>query len=326
MRSCLTMFPMAVMTLIAVLALPVAEAAATGACPIRDLSVSPPSLWLLCAEGRVAVTTDGGATWREHDVPFQEELRGIEALDSQRAYAAGDNGTLLETSDGGRTWNEIPVPAEENLTSVRFFGESGWVTGWGGVMLRSPDGGRTWKRQPTNVAQALEQVYFADANHGWAVGWVGTIIRTIDGGETWREVRTPAALWSLSSVYFRDFRNGWAVGFLGTVLRTRDGGLTWEEQASPVENWLTSIVFSSPERGWIAAEDGVLFTDDGGDSWQYTDFERRLYITKLTSLDGSLVAASSRGLLRITGDGSILEEPRIIFAFGASDSQPGRQT
>jgi photosystem II stability/assembly factor-like uncharacterized protein len=313
--------PLWVILLFAAIVSSTAEAAVVSSCPIRDVSASSSALWLLCADGRIAVTDDGGATWSEREIPVQEALRGVESLDSQRAFVVGDRGTLLATDDAGRTWTQASVPTDENLTSVSFLGESGWVTGWGGVMLHSPDGGLTWERQPTHLSQALEQVHFTDLDHGWAVGWVGVIIRTVDGGKTWQQVRDPAALWSLSSVYFRDPQEGWAVGFMGQILRSRDGGQTWEKQTSPVQRWLMSVFFDNGGRGWIAAEDGVLVSDDGGDSWQYNQIEDRLSLTKLTCFDGYLIGASPRGLLQLSDADSILKTPRLVYVFGTGGSE-----
>lgn len=300
------------MLLIAIVASPGALADIDSMCRARDASAFPPTLWVLCADGRVTVSDDAGATWSERLASSSKKLRGIEALDAHRAFVSGDDGTLLATEDGGRTWKQVETPVEDHLTSVHFIGEEGWVAGWGGILLYSKDGGKTWTRQVTDTSNALESVYFADRSHGWAVGWVGTIIRTVDGGETWREVRTPAAQWSLSAVYFQNANDGWAVGFLGQILRSRDGGLSWEAQPSPSKTWLKSVVFDSAGRGWIAGTDGVLTSDDGGESWRYAVREEHLFARDLLRFDGSLLAVAAGEILQLTESGEKLDEPRRL--------------
>jgi hypothetical protein len=134
----------------------------------------------------------------------EDAILGLEIL---------DGGLLLATTDGGKTWQPRKTGTTENLIAIQTIGDSGWLSGYDGVILHSSDGERTWTRQDSGVTQALEGLYFLDAEHGWAVGWAGTVLRTLDGGKTWHAIKTDAASWSLSSVYFRDPKNGWIAGF-----------------------------------------------------------------------------------------------------------------
>jgi len=76
-------------------------------------------------------------------------------------------------------------------------------------------------------------------------------------------------------VYFRDAKNGWAVGFAGQILRSRDGGATWDAQTSPVKGWLTCVLFDGSNRGWITSDDGLLVSEDSGESWKSTPVDKR---------------------------------------------------
>jgi len=99
-------------------------------------------------DGRIAVTTDGGATWQFEEV-------------------AGD--------------------FKEPLFTVQLFPDgTGWAAGVAGEVLRRDEGGQ-WKQADLGmrVFSWLRQVGFADANNGWLVGGFGTILRTRDGGKTW---------------------------------------------------------------------------------------------------------------------------------------------
>ena len=87
---------------------------------------------------------------------------------------------------------------------VTFAGNEGWASGMNGTMIYTADGGRTWAAQKTGTSQALEGLFFLDAQHGWAVGWAGTILRTVDGGKNWLAVKSNEAQWSFSSAYFKD--------------------------------------------------------------------------------------------------------------------------
>ena len=281
-----------------------ALAADIPSCWIEDACAYGQSMKLLCQEGKVLLRVNDSDGWQERDLPVQDKLRAMEFLDADRGFIVGYNGILLATDDGGHNWRQVSLPTQENLTAIHFAGESGWIVGWGGLILHSSDGGRNWSQQPVSGAQALESVYFTDSLHGWAVGWVGEILRTTDGGRNWEQIKAPEAMWSLKAVYFRDNDNGWAVGFAGQILRSRDGGRNWEEQSSPVGSTLTSVLFDSSNRGWIATIDGLLVSEDDGESWQSVHIDDRLMLVKLISLDGSLYAFGSRVVLK-QADGSL---------------------
>ena len=272
------------------------------ACRIRD-AVFPTdtAIYLLCEQGYVLATGDAGKTWATHQTNATEKLVALAFFDPLRGLIAGGQGLVLATEDGGKSWQKRATGVNDQLTSIRVVGESAWITGHAGVILNSADARHTWTRQTTNVTQPLERLYFADALHGWAVGWVGTMLRTSDGGKNWELIKSPAAQWSLNSVYFRDDKNGWAVGFAGQILRSRDGGATWAVQESPVRSWLMSILFETPNRGWIASDDGFLVSEDGGETWKPVTFENRPFLFRLVQGKSSLWAISPFGLLTRSG-------------------------
>jgi len=272
-------------------------------CWLRDGSSPAPSLvYLLCEQGALVVTTDGGATWSTRSTGATGHLRSIDFIDASHGFAVGDGGVLLATDDGGKKWEVRKTDVKDNLAGVQFVGQNGWAVGFDGVILHSSDGGRTWAAQETGTKESLEGVFFLDADHGWAVGWAGTILRTTNGGKSWQMVRTDAAQWSLSSVYFRDVNNGWAVGFSGQILRTTDGGVTWKSQPSPVHAALSSVAFDKANRGWIAADDSLLVSDNGGESWRAVPVDSTLFLSQMVPVDGALWAVGQLGVLKQTAD------------------------
>ena len=284
-----------------------ANAQDQNSCWLRD-GVSPAKsvVYLLCAQGGLMVTTDGGTTWSNRNTGGQGHLRNIEFSDANHGFAVGDGGLLVATADGGKTWEVRKTGTTENLTAIQFVGQSGWVTGYDGVVLHSADGGLTWSLQTTNTKESLENLFFLDAERGWVVGWAGTILHTTDGGKAWQHARTDAAQWSLMSVYFRDANNGWTVGFSGQIMRSRDGGVTWTAQTSPVTSSLTSVLFDSSNRGWITADDTLLTSEDAGESWKSVSVGvgEKLFLCQLVSVGGSPWAIGQLGVLRQAGPGS----------------------
>ena len=79
----------------------------------------------------------------------------VDVVDSLRAVAVGDAGTILLTVDGGATWTTVPSGVGETLFSVRMTATGeGYAVGAGGVALTTLDGGITWQRQVTYTSQA----------------------------------------------------------------------------------------------------------------------------------------------------------------------------
>lgn len=286
--------------LIAFVSLGVAHGAELGRtpCRVQNAAAAGQSVWLLCEQERLFVTDDAGKSWSERKVPAEARLRAVALRDSRRGFVAGERGVVLATENGGQSWRAVSVPTQETLTAIHFQGDKGWISGYGGVILHSADGGRTWVKQNTGILVALESVYFADERHGWAVGWVGTILRTTDGGQTWEQVKTSAAMWSLSAVYFRDPQNGWIVGRFGQILRSRDGGLTWQTQESPVRTSLSSVLFDSAGRGWITSDSGLLVSEDGGETWRTALDGDWYFLNRLISVGGSLWAVGPFDILK----------------------------
>ncbi len=270
-------------------------------CSIQDAATADKNVVVLCEREQLYVTQDQGKSWQAKALPHDVRFRAVEFLDARRGFVVGDAGTLLATEDGGNSWRPVAVPVKANLTAIQFLGEQGWISGFDGVMLHSTDAGRTWTAQPTGVTQALEGFYFADAQHGWAVGWIGTVIRTEDGGRTWQEVKVSSMAWSMSAVYFRDPKNGWIVGFGGQIMRSRDGGVTWQAQPSPVSLTLSSVFFDKAGRGWIAAGNDMLVSEDGGENWKLLRIDDPLFLTRFLPVNDSLWAIGQFGLLKQTG-------------------------
>jgi photosystem II stability/assembly factor-like uncharacterized protein len=280
-----------------------AFAAEDRSCWLRDAGAPAPStIYAVCEQGKVWITTDGGTKWTSSDTGSAVRLRAIATLDAKRVIVVGDEGTMLATADGGKTWTPRNPGTKEHLMDIVFQGEAGWACGFQGVLLHTADGGKTWEKQTTGTTQTLEAMYFLDPDHGWAVGWAGTILVTADGGKKWQIVKTDAASWSLTSVFFRDLKNGWIVGFAGEILRSQDGGLTWTAQTSPVRSWLTNIAFESPTKGWITFDDGFLTSEDGGATWKEHPIEGRYFLSKLIPVGNSALALGQSALLRRTGE------------------------
>ena len=282
-----------------ILLFPLLVSAQGTGCWLRDATAPTPStVYVLCEQGTVHVTTDGGTTWTARDTFAKSSLRTVESTDANHVLVAGDNGLILATEDGGKTWQPRTSNTTEHILSLSAVGSQVWGSGFSGVVINSADAGRTWKVQETGTRMTLQNIYFLDANRGWAVGWSGTILRTLDGGKKWEEVKTKESSWSLTSVYFRDANNGWAAGFGGQMLRSSDGGATWRKLDSAVKAELKDVEFDRSNRAWVTSDEQFLMSTDGGEKWTPVKPSKNFFLRKLFKVGDTLWAVGQLGVLK----------------------------
>ena len=78
--------------------------------------------WAAAADGRVGITTDGGATWRFARVPGHEQrdFRDVEGFSATRALivAAGSPGLILDTADAGAPGTSVSATTARRCSST----------------------------------------------------------------------------------------------------------------------------------------------------------------------------------------------------------------
>ena len=192
---------------------------------------------------------------------FTSPFMDVWFQDVNRGWAVGAFGTFVGTADGGQHWvnqaGELDNPDEFHLNAIT--GDSKgrvFIAGEGGVMFRSMDDGRNW--------EALEPFYEGS--------WFGVIYNAPND-----------ALFLF--------------GLRGNLYRSSDFGTTWE--SVPNDSNSTLAGGSSSEGGDILLVGGVgtvLFSSDGGQSFQRTMMEDRLSLTSGISRDGKFILIGQGGV------------------------------
>ncbi len=216
------------------------------------------------------------------------DLRGIPApynfgntqkLLNKDLFSAGGGGDF-----GYLTWDgedfRTTISESLDITALYFVSpNNGWVVGGDreadlyGRIYHTNNKGHSWVLKKA-VDNGLYGVYCINDSKCWVVGSEGTIYFT-ENGEYWKS-QTSGIKDSLYSVYFLDENIGWSVGNYGTILKTNDGGKNWREIKLQYRNSITkekyshfkSVKFFNKSLGWIAGLDGVLRTEDGGETWE----------------------------------------------------------
>lgn len=166
----------------------------------------------------------------------------------------------------------------KDLNAV-FFSDAkrGWVAGDGGFVSYTADGGRNWTPQVIETKDAVNDLYFRNKEDGYIVAG-NSIFMTDNSGQSWRELRRyfasdfGGAVPELYSVRFSGKKKGWVVGSISRddvvvdslVLYTNDGGATWQRQRVPTKEELIHLDFVSDKRGWMVGDGGTILSTSDG--------------------------------------------------------------
>lgn len=180
-----------------------------------------------------------------------------------RAWACGDQGTILYTSDGGANWVLQNSGTTADLYGIVFHEENGCIIAVGehGTILRTTDRGTTWSQRPSPTTRTLRDT--SDFRF-YAVGDSGTIIKSGDGGLTWAamdsgtdtDLRSVIGLEPLPTV----------AGAGGLILRGNPQGTIWNPLNSGTTTGLNGVPLFSTQ---LVAGDGgtILRSTNNGASW-----------------------------------------------------------
>lgn len=231
---------------------------------IRGLSViDDKTAWISGSKGHIAITNDGGTTWKWQQVKGYEkaDFRDIEAFNEQEAVimSSGTPALVLKTTDGGKSWQE----KYRKIDSVYFF----------------------------------DAMDFADAKHGYILGDPINnkflLMETKDGGETWSEMKnTPDAMpgeaaFAASGTCLRVSKNlGVVIASGGTVARflrlCNCGKPQWQAKSLPVAQGAGSKGAFSISDDLLVAVGGNYAKDKIADSvsCKYSKVDDQYELTK----------------------------------------------
>ncbi len=245
--------------------------------------------------GTILRSTDSGETWTRQGAGqiAGVDMAGVFAVDPYTAWVVGDvdsgYATIYHTTDGGRTWkrkgSSDPASADYvpdvGLCKVHARGDDVWAVGNPGVILHTSDGGATWTNHiPAGYENTLLQgVYTLDGKTVWATGGAGeennhaVILKSTDAGLNWtRQSGFSQASWEhILGISAADADTAWAVGAdtqeNGLVLHTTNGDASWTHQYTLPFQDINEVCAVSTSTVWVAADRGIYWTNDGGQSW-----------------------------------------------------------
>lgn len=165
--------------------------------PFRPINITAinNNLWICGLNETIAVSNDGGASWKvQHQKQDGEVLLNIAFSDEKTGHAAGTGGLILSTTDSGQTWTAHR--GGPTIQSFSFAGAAAGIAEVDGHVSLTADGGAHWqevvamhtdpKVQPFSEVEsvaALNPTHFAIALH--QPEGENIVLSTVDAGKNW---------------------------------------------------------------------------------------------------------------------------------------------
>lgn len=219
--------------------------------------------------GHIALSDDGGASWRQVTSPTQSTLTALYFLGDKTGWAVGHDSVILKSDDGGTSWRQVNFAPDEQ--------------------------------------KPLLDVWFADELNGYAVGAYGLFMETSDGGSSWQQRKIfdgDTHINALSSASARAGSQLFIAGEAGTLLRSDDAGKTWQPLSSPYKGSFFGILPLSDNSLLVFGLRGNVFrSDDAGTTWNAVESGTQATLMGgLASADGRVVLVGQGGIALVSRD------------------------
>jgi photosystem II stability/assembly factor-like uncharacterized protein len=157
--------------------------------------------------------------------------------------------------------------------------QTGWIVDNYGGILHTEDSGLNWTPQTSGTTWAITSVQFLDAQEGWATSVHREILHTTDGGNNWviKSLGATSCAGDYNDIFFTNNSKGWIATSnwasamrdpISPILRTPDAGKTWA--CYPIQTYKNeALQFIDDASGWVVGWNGILYTNNGGLTWNY---------------------------------------------------------
>ena len=243
----------------------------------------PSRLYVTSVQGTLGISTDGGATWSNNQMPDAFMSLAVDPMSSMILYATTLTGALFRTTDSGKTWTPLPHgPRAPSVIAMAASAPATIFAGGSTGVYRSSDAAETWTRLTLGVRTVGVYPLAVDPSASSTVyaGMRNAAVKTTDGGAHWVESSAglstdlfidrfavdPVSASIVYAVQSTPF-NGRTV-----IYKSTDAGAHWARASNvsfdPAALRAIAIAPTQPSTLFIGVNSqGVLKSTDGGSSW-----------------------------------------------------------
>lgn len=281
-----------------------------------DVALAGSRIVAVGERGVIALSDDGGASWRQASVPVSVTLTAVHFPTPRLGWAVGHGAVVLHSADGGETWTTQFDGIKAAALVLQAVTSAQGLNGAGDKRLKAAE---------RLVAEGPDKpflgVRFLDARHGVVVGAYGLAFETLDGGASWlplmHRIENSASL----HLYAVDAQ-GDAVciaGEQGILLRSLDGGRSFGRIESPYGGTYFSVACGSEGSVFLGGLNGhAYWSADGMQPWHKVESGAQASIVAVRRISGGrLLVADQAGRVMRSDDGG-----RSLSATGQRAQSP----
>jgi RHS repeat-associated protein len=236
--------------------------------------------------GYFYTTSDGGNSWTRITDIVASNLKKVQWIDDDVAYAIGDKGVLIQTKDGGMNWDMVDLYALNVTTQLNdlYFvdNQNGIIVGNNGTIIKMASGTLSLVSPVGSGAISVDDhitaVTLVNGDYIITVDHVNTAGRNYgltykQNGTNWEAILNVKAP-DLTDINYIDEQNAVAVSNIGLLLKTSNGGDDWFVVETNQRNNFLQVFYLDANEGVAIIEtiagsgEGELYaTHDGGSNW-----------------------------------------------------------
>ena len=285
--------------------------------------------------GRMLVSADRGASWKQSTVPVSTDIVAVSFPTEQQGWAVGHGGVVLHSADGGQTWQRQLDGRQIAALLLAYYEQHMPATD--PALSRAFDEARRYAEE--GATRPLLDVWFESAEVGYVIGTFNTMLKTVDSGKSWipwsEHVDNPRSLHLHAmrefggEVYvageqglllkldrrqqrFVHMDTGYegsffglagndrfvvAYGLRGSAYRSTDRGLSWTRLATNAGASITAGSVMADGRLVLGTANGnLLISKDGGNTFQQAANAGNLPVFGIAAQGTSVAVAGPAGV------------------------------
>lgn len=222
-------------------------------------------------------------------------------------------------------YETLSFPVSDDIVDLHFTGgDEGYVATASQVFF-TDDAGGSFNSVYSSDGREIGGVYFVEDDLGFIFGDAGLLARSEDGGSNWQNVSVDNNYRLTDISVIGDGR----LQAVGTVVSdtvpapaimgsSSDEGITWNFSGVPYHGF-KAIETATETHSWVLGSDAIMYTTDGGRTWEHNAARAELEINDFSFSD---VAhgweVSEAGQVRYTDDGGWSWEIRVTLPDSAN--------